>query len=654
MRKDARRTHALLIGVIVLAAVAAYWRTLDAYFIKDDLSIHLMTGGGYELNWKSWFRNLFWPVDRTLDDIFRPATYLTWLPDYLIFGPDPVPFRIGSLLWHAFNGACLYWLTWRLTGRRTPLAGFFAGLFFVIYPLHGEAVAWITQRFVLMGLAFSLLAMIAFHVHLESGRRPPLVLSWVFVGLACLSKELGITLPAVLVFMALFQGPSASWKQRIRKAAAVAAAGFLVLSIYFGLRLAVFGRFLGEGYAGWPSMQAYARDNLVFERMVSSLRTCLLPANRELVPDLWSHLLLGALVLAALVAARNLPSLLRSSEGRALSGLTLLFASLAFLPTIWIFLIHPNLAGSRFGYHFLSLPLALLAVLLVNPWQPPSSRRALPLALLPPLLLALVLGGVLVQNLTAYMRGGHQVRVIQEGLVREGRAAGDDGLLVVFRVPYEYAGCPTIDAYLPWLVRPPLVRKPRLAFPFVASLERSWWRKLGPGPEGLPAARARADSLRFLVARAWPPGLSRLFPDPLPEEGAHPPRLLDPPDGAVLPCPGPEPEWSFTAPEGTESYVLDLVVGPAGGPWTSLEDARHLRYALIPGRNASRRGPRITYRLSGGTQEGGPPDAWRWRAEHDYPPPQPVLWRIEARDAEGRSIGRSKTHRVVLIPGPGE
>ena len=70
------------------------------------MSIGVLTGGGHEFDFTSWFRNLFWPVDRTLDDIYRPATYLTWIPDYLVFGADPASVTLDTIL----GAVCVYFL----------------------------------------------------------------------------------------------------------------------------------------------------------------------------------------------------------------------------------------------------------------------------------------------------------------------------------------------------------------------------------------------------------------------------------------------------------------------------------------------------------------------------------------------------------------
>lgn len=635
MRDPWRGRHRLMVFFIVAAGIASYAASLDAYFIKDDLSIGIVTAGGHELHAESWFYQLIWPTQRNYDDIWRPVPPLTWACDFLLFGPDPIGFHLWNLFFHCLNGVLLYWLTNRLTRFRAPTAGFFAGLLFVLYPLHGEALLWATQRFVVLGLTFYLLALLACDLYLHRGGRRYLFAMWGAVVLATMTKELGVTLPGPLCLMALFSGPTRPFRERFKTAFVMGVVGLVLIGIYFQMRHVIFDRYVG-GYAGWPTMQAYAEANRVFEKLPTSLATCAVPLNRVLVADGWAFWTLAAgQALVALWALARLGWALKSSrEARFFLLLTVFVTGVTWLPTVWIFYVEPSLLNSRFGYHPLGLIVALLATGLVAPWSRQRSR----LGWLVPGALAVVYAVVLQINLRAYDGGGAQVRRLQESVATEAELRGPEDVYVVLDVPHEWNGCPTVDRYLPALLSPPLLAARVATVPLVVGQQAAWPEQI-TGAEGLRAIAA-GRNVRYYRYRTDPPALARMFGDPEPADGDVPATLLEPRDGALLLVTEPEPWFRWRASRG-HRYVLHLDV-----------PGRQLRMPVVPGENAEASGDVLTARLTrGGLEANGEKAQFVWPLpEGVFPPPAyPVLWRVETLDASGKSVGITTTRRLVIL-----
>ena len=146
---------------------------------------------------------------------------------------------------------------------------------------------------------------------------------------------------------------------------------------------------------------------------------------------------------------------------------------------------------------------------------------------------------------------------------------------------------------------------------------------------------------------------------PEPPRGKHPPVLIAPMDGAVLPCPGVQPGWEpefrFRAPGSGRHFVLHLMSGAQGGPVYPPAPERHLSFRMQVGRNALRTGDEVAYKLSSGDLSENPTaDPWQALASSGFIPPLPVMCRVESIDERGESVGLSASARLVLITGPAQ
>jgi len=111
--------------------------------------------------------------------------------------PHAAPFHRFNLLLHFLNAALLYLVLKRLFPERDALAAI-AGLAFLLHPLATEPVNYVTARFGLMAMSFSLAAVL-FHLHADVSPRADIAALICFI-LALFCKETAAALP-LLVFI---------------------------------------------------------------------------------------------------------------------------------------------------------------------------------------------------------------------------------------------------------------------------------------------------------------------------------------------------------------------------------------------------------------------------------------------------------------------
>ncbi len=594
----------------------------QVYFLKDDLSLAMFTDAEGHFLPGAFFDQLLWPTARTWDDIWRPVPALTWGLDYCLFGANAAAFHIWNILGHVVNVLLLEALLRRLlAGPLAPRAAFLGALLFSLYPLAPEAILWTTQRTVVFGLGFSLAALSAWMDWLRGTRTRHLVLAFVYAALGLLSREHALAVFPMLGLLALQHGSPGTRFKAVR----IAVIGSLVLvALYFACRWLIFGRFSG-GYAGTPSMSAYAEANGTFEHLGRTLKLLFFPfsdAGPALGLGFLFTLLMGVSFAAALGTA-----LLSRARGTGLPALALSSVSwlaLSWAPVLFVFIIFPNLLNGRSAYHLMALPLGCLGACLAHLSLSPVKAG---LMAAPALLLFAMLYTGSVAN---YVEAGASVRGLQQGIHA---ATTKNDLALVFNVPTEHSGAPTVDSYLPFLMRQPYLMDARNAEAFVLDRKAEW-----PALFAKSAATAAAMELQLRWLRALPkaPWVHDLTPTATPGEGA-PVELLAPQEAVHL--------GRASAPP-----VLRARVSAAAASACVLLDVpgRSLRLAVplaLLGRDAD---GALTLPLQPLLASAGLGD-WPLPTEvFAADDPLIVTWRIEVSDAGGAVLGTSASRHMVL------
>ena len=134
---------------------------------------------------------------------YRPALTLSFMADTLIGGTRPFIFHLGNMLIHLL-ACCLLYLFLKTIKTGKP-AALVAALLFAIHPVLIQAVAWIPGRNDSLLTVFVLLSSICFIYYRRGGRIIWGLLHILSFFLALLTKETAVLLPVLLVWYLFLQ-----------------------------------------------------------------------------------------------------------------------------------------------------------------------------------------------------------------------------------------------------------------------------------------------------------------------------------------------------------------------------------------------------------------------------------------------------------------
>ncbi len=279
---------------LLLASVLVHWPGPGADFSYDDRGFIVTNESTRTLADALAAFALPFPPREPDRALYRPITNLSYASDRLLWGDGPRGF-------HATNVALylvVVLLVHRLAAVYLPSEGFAlsVALLFSMHPVHCEAVDSISGRSEILSLLFSLISLLLFLRAATEPRLPQAtrarLASAGFYALACLSKESGAVLPAILaVHLAVLHPPAhgsgpAAWTHRLR----VLLPHAVVLIAYLLLRGGVLGQFSPEA--------AVLRDTDLWTRLLTMgavflvyLRLLLLPTILQV--DFYYQVLIG-------------------------------------------------------------------------------------------------------------------------------------------------------------------------------------------------------------------------------------------------------------------------------------------------------------------------------------------------------------------------
>ena len=306
-------------GILGVAAVAiaASIAGLGNAFAYDDIPMIELNPRLHGLgNWFEILTSPYWPPPWH-EEHYRPITSLFFAVQHAIGAGSPVVFRLTSYLLYAACATGVFLLGLRLMPRTVALG---AGMLFAAHPVHVEAVAAAVGQ---GELIVTLCALAMTIVYLDARRaggvsRRDWIVLGVLYGAACLAKEQGFTLPALLVAVEvlLVRG---DWRTRLRQLWPGYAALGVVAAVLVAVRFAVIG---GEFSGNWT---AEALDGLSpGERILTML---------AVVPE-WGRLLLWPAHLRLDYAPQEFVAS-TTFGARALFGLVLVSGALALMVASW-------------------------------------------------------------------------------------------------------------------------------------------------------------------------------------------------------------------------------------------------------------------------------------------------------------------------------
>jgi len=188
----------LPVVLIIVAGFSTYGNSLDGAFVWDDDP--LIENNAYIKNWanisKIFTRDIF-RGGGIETNYYRPLQMITYMIDYSIWRLDVRGYHLTNILLHIFVALAIYWLINILYDDR--VLSLFAGLLFVVHPIHTEAVSYISGRADSLVALFMLLSFISYIKYIRSGSVYLYIFMLLSYILALLSRESGLVLPAVLI-----------------------------------------------------------------------------------------------------------------------------------------------------------------------------------------------------------------------------------------------------------------------------------------------------------------------------------------------------------------------------------------------------------------------------------------------------------------------
>lgn len=202
----------LTIGFVLYAPV------LNAFFLADDFAYldSIKTMGSPAV--------MFTPL---AGRYFRPMAMFVYYANYQISGLDPTSVHVTMLLVHVVNTWLVFLLGRQLAPKRTILLPALAGLLFLVFGGHAEAISWISGMADPLVTMFLLTGVLCFMHVLDSPRPLPWAIGvWLaFVG-ALFSKESSAVFPALVGLAFIFR---VGWPTRAQLGRAALAVLPLVL-----------------------------------------------------------------------------------------------------------------------------------------------------------------------------------------------------------------------------------------------------------------------------------------------------------------------------------------------------------------------------------------------------------------------------------------
>jgi len=382
----------ILVFIVALATVLCYLPVLFNFFCGDDF-VHLTwlkQATVYPtLIWKNFYSS--W-LDGTTTKFYRPLISIFMVTDYMVWGLNGLGFHITNLLFHLSSTVVLFFVSLRLgrifaeTSQPAQLSrgaqdagdhsnlqagpgeirgsaisfAFFASIIFGLYPLHPEAVSWITGRVDTIVTTF---IVVSFWCYMQwrDGKSKLWCAGSIFaLMLGLLSKEMAITLPATMAaYEVLLWWQKGGNRKNLISGALDAIKAIIpfavVIGLYFVVRLNALGTFVG-GYD--DSLFFISNMKEFVYGWLHALKMLLIPANKDFFDSKNAILIFWQVSLgfAAISALTNFATLKRMIPVFLFTAIWLAFA---LIPVYKIFAIADDLQGSRLAY-LATVPLALL------------------------------------------------------------------------------------------------------------------------------------------------------------------------------------------------------------------------------------------------------------------------------------------------------
>jgi hypothetical protein len=220
--------------LLIIAVILAYFPILSNDFLYhwDDqwVVMNHYTESGFT------GENLWAILTEFYHGQYAPFNELLYLSLYSLFGYDPFPFHLASLLLH-IACACLIYCTFKLLleintkkTKHPQIIAFLTALIFALHPFNTESVAWMSASKVLVYAFFYWAATYYFLLYLKRGKTSCYIYTLLLFICSFLGKEQAVTFPLWMLLLYWMRGQSIQNRKIV-----LTTLPFFVLSLFFGI-----------------------------------------------------------------------------------------------------------------------------------------------------------------------------------------------------------------------------------------------------------------------------------------------------------------------------------------------------------------------------------------------------------------------------------
>ena len=368
-----------------------YFSILGIGFLGDDFgALYWLDKGGMSYLAKSHV-------------YFRPLVLISFTLDQKLFGLNAYPYHLINLLLHIITTLGVVELCRILT--RKPYAGMIAGVIFALYPIHPEAVAWVSGRFDLVcgaTLVWSFVLYLKSRSIASANKNPAGIASGILLAMACLSKEQAFVFPLTFIlYEILFPPGDGQDRKSLNVRLLKTIPWWLIVIALFIARWIFLGGF--GGYV--PEESAHLTILSIVDNLILRPLTFLfLPVNRSIMnaAGISSAIILDLCLL--------LPLTLIFKASPKLIGFVIVAIILNMIPTIHLGLTGGDLQNSRFLY----TPSIFSSILLASILTSEVSGRLKTVVKIVTLTFMAATFFTLITNLGPWIEAGQEVRKASE------------------------------------------------------------------------------------------------------------------------------------------------------------------------------------------------------------------------------------------------
>mgnify|MGYP000983045440 CR=1 FL=1 len=153
---------------------------------------------------------------------FRPLSFITFRLDYFLWATNFIPMKIMSLVIHLLLIVSLYFFITKISKLIELKVNYnVITLLLIIFSIHSDVIlwiVWISNRTELLMLFFYLLSLLAFVQYIVSAKkRVYLVLSTIAFIFSILSKQSGLHIPILFLFLSFYISKETNVKIKFNK-----------------------------------------------------------------------------------------------------------------------------------------------------------------------------------------------------------------------------------------------------------------------------------------------------------------------------------------------------------------------------------------------------------------------------------------------------